>query len=45
MIKRWEDKAPVCKKCKKQNRWEARVENLKTGIIYFVCSCGNEQDE
>ena len=44
MIKKWEKKAPACKKCKRKNHWLALVENLETGIKYFVCKCGNEQD-
>lgn len=45
VIKEWEDKAPICKGCGQQNKWNARVQNLQTGNIYFVCSCGSEQDE
>lgn len=45
MIKKWEKVAPICENCKKQNEWDAFVENLQTGDKYFVCSCGNEQDQ
>jgi len=45
LSKDWEKKAPICKNCKKQDNWNALVENLKTGDKYFVCECGNEQDK
>lgn len=41
---KWEKKAPVCNRCKKQNRWLVLIENIETGDKYFVCKCGNEQD-
>lgn len=41
----WEKTAPTCEKCKKKDKWEACVKNFKTGDIYFVCSCGHEQDQ